>query len=151
MIKDLFLQKGWAGRTITRAETVERLNPLVKLHHELNMSYYALQRDTANAAVRQGVEAQMKISRADLGKLKETVFSNGGIAYNGTELELENFNVGDSDAERVNALTELEGDFRKAIAAESEIEHHMRTRAILGVVDENAERRLKFLRDAARL
>ena len=41
MIKELLLQKGWAGKTISRSETVERMNPLIREFITLNHHYDA--------------------------------------------------------------------------------------------------------------
>ena len=38
-VKSALLKKGWAGRTLSREETVERLNPLIKQHMALNHTH----------------------------------------------------------------------------------------------------------------
>ena len=38
-LKAAILKKGWAGRTLSRAETARRLNPLIKAHMALNHAY----------------------------------------------------------------------------------------------------------------
>lgn len=147
MLKELFLQKGWAGKTISRAETIDRLNPIVERFIRLNYTYDAAERDCSDADLTAGVKSLQKTARADVGKLAETIFSCGGVAYSGTNLEPGDFSAGHSDVEIVDRLIGDEQDFQHAIAGEDEIEHQMRTRAILSVVKSNSDKRLDFLRE----
>lgn len=147
MLKELLLQKGWAGKTISRPETIGRLNPIIERLIRLNHSYDAVERTTRSAQLAAGIAAHQKIARADVGKLAETVFSCGGTAYNGTDLEPSDFDLGKSNISMLENLIELEQDFQKTLEAEKEIEHHMRTRAILSVLKKNSNDRLDFLRE----
>ena len=147
MLKELLLQKGWAGKTISRQETIDRLNPIIEQLIRLNYSYDAAERNTKNARLASGIATRQKVARADAGKLAETVFSCGGTAYNGTELEPSDFDTRESNVSMVEHLLELEQDFRKTLEAEKQVEHHMRTRAILSVLKKNSDGRLDFLRE----
>lgn len=147
MIKELLLQKGWAGKTISRQETVERLNPLIRQLIELNYTYDAAARATTMPELSAGIMKHQKISRADVGKLAETVFSCGGTAYNGTELEPQDYAANGEDREIIDTLIRHEQEMLGSLEAESEIEHQMRTRAILSVLKKNGEDRLEFLRE----
>lgn len=145
-LKELLLGKGWAGRTITRAETVERLNPIVKQHIELNHHYEAAIRAIDLQPVADALSAMQRTARMDVGKISETIYSAGGAAYNGTDLEPDDFDLGDSAAEIVASLIPLERDFRTTVRTErDEIEHQIRTRAILELLDSNSHDRLKAL------
>jgi len=145
-LKELLLGRGWAGKTISREETVERINPLIEQHIKLNHYYRAASRSHSNAEVSRRLEDLLKTARTDVGKLSETVFSAGGSAYNGTDLEPEDFDLGDEDAEMLSALRDLEKDFHEAVTHErNEVEHQMRTRAILEVVQGNSDERLDTL------
>ncbi len=146
MLKELLLQKGWAGKTISRMETADRLNPLIRQLIELNYTYDAAARATSMPELAEGIDKQQKTSRADVGKLAETVFSCGGTAYNGTDIEPQRFSVGGTDRELIGSLLESEQAMLRAIDSESHIEHQMRTRAILSVLRQNGEDRLDFLR-----
>ncbi len=150
MLKELFLQKGWAGKTISRAETIDRLNPIIERFIRLNYTYDAAERDFQETELAAGIKSLQKTARADVGKLAETVFSCGGTAYNGTDLEPRDFSAGSSDIETVDNLIRLERDFQDLLADEDEIEHQMRTRAILSVVKANSDRRMDFLREVGR-
>ena len=87
MLKDLLLQKGWAGKTISRAETVDRVNPVIHRLIALNQHYDAFLRSSQGEGLDAQLASLQKTARADVGKLAETVFSCGGTPYNGTDLE----------------------------------------------------------------
>ena len=149
MIKDILLQKGWAGKTISRAETVERINPIIRQLTVLNHHYDAYIRALSPGTLRDGLESSQKTSRMDVGKLAETVFSCGGTAYNGTDLEPASFSVSDR-ASASKALLDKEMAFLELLDAESDVEHQMRTRAILSVVRGNSEARLDLLKNTGK-
>ena len=144
-LKELFLNKGWAGRTLSRPETVERINPLIRRHHELNRSYdFAIAHlDDREAAERLNV--LQRIARADVGKLSETVLSAGEVSYNGTELEPEHVDLGNDDGTILRDLVRLEEAFIGMLEDESRLEHQIRTRAILALVLQHSRERLDAL------
>ncbi len=147
MIKELLLQKGWAGKTISRSETVERMNPLIRELINLNYHYDAFIKSLPEGSLRDALDSAQKTARMDAGKMAETVFSCGGTAYNGTDLEPDSFST-DSDRMRaIKNLADRETAFLELLSAESDVEHQMRTRAILSVVSGNAEARLKLLQE----
>ena len=145
-LKELLLGRGWAGRTITRAETVDRLNPIIKQHIELNHNYEAAMRAMDLQPAVEALRAMQRTARMDVGKLSETVFSAGGAAYNGTDLESGDVDLGESDSDIISGLISMERYFRKTVQTErDEIEHQIRTRAILELVESNSHDRLKAL------
>lgn len=145
MIKELLLKKGWAGKTISRAETVTRLNPLVERHIKLNLLYDSATRRVSDPAVREALAASQKIARANVGKLAETIFSSGGSAYSGVDLDPNAEYPGMEPDSMFNTLTDAETAFRDAVLDERKVEHQMRTRAILGVVAASSAERLEML------
>lgn len=149
-LKELFLNKGWAGKTLSRQETVERINPLLQTHYELNRAYEFAIRNLSDAETTERLAALQKTARGDVGKLSETVLSAGGAAYNGTDLEPDDVDLGSDDAAVVGELVRLESAFAEALDEELEEEHQIRTRAILGVVRNNSNDRLDYVRRAAR-
>lgn len=149
-LKDAFLNKGWAGKTMTRKETVERINPIIRRHSELNHAYsYAInhvsQRETAS-----DLEALQKTARADVGKLSETVLSAGAASYNGIELEAEDFALAEDEGKMIAQLKEQEEQFQELVSDELKENHQIRTRAILSVVQANSRTRLDYLRGLAK-
>lgn len=147
-IKEVLLGRGWAGKTISRAETVERLNPILRQFMELNHRYQYVIRSHSDAAVSEALQRVQKTARADVGKLSETILSNGGTPENGTDLEPDDFDLGNDELEMLYQLQDLETEFAEAVAHErDDIEHQMRTRAILEAVQSNSGERLELVGD----
>jgi hypothetical protein len=149
-LKDVLLKQGWAGTTISRAETIDRINPLLAQQTRLYHAYQYVLAHLTDPSVAAALDDTQKTMRADLGKLAETVFSSGGVAYNGTDLEPGSGALSGEDAALLSALLEQEHAFQEALAAEDRIEHQMRSRAILGVQRANSQQRLRLLNDLAR-
>ena len=149
-LKELLLNKGWAGTTMSRAETIERLNPLIRKHYELNHSYEFAINNVSSPEVSRNLTMVQKTARVDVGKLSETILSAGGVPYNGIDLEPEAFHLGSTDSELYRKLKDVESDFEQLIAAELEENHQIRTKAVLSVVLANSRARLEFLRGATR-
>ena len=146
---DFLLNKGGAGVSRPRHEIIDRLNPIIEAHVRLNHAYeYAMQRLTDRDTVGQ-LEAFQKIARADVGKLNETVFSAGGVAYNGTDVEPGSvaLDSGEDDEDLLSALQDREQALQDQVAAEFDLkpEHYIRTQAILSVVRANSQARLDYL------
>lgn len=147
-IKEAILQRGWAGNTISRAETVERLNPLILQLLKLNHNYEYVIRTHSDTAVCEALKRVQKAARADVGKLSETVLSCGGSPENGTNLEPEDFNLGTDELEMLSQLEDLETEFNQAVTHErQDVEHQMRTRGILEAVKSNSTERIELLDD----
>jgi len=144
-IKEALLNRGWAGQTLSRSETVDRLNPLVRQHIELNHHYDAAIRHCGDERVVDVLERLQKTARADVGKLSETVLSCGGSPYNGTDLEPQDFTLKGSLLDLFEELHNLETDFNDALADELDLEHQMRTRGVLDAVKSNSQDRLDAL------
>lgn len=145
-IKDLLLKKGWAGKTITRKETVDRLNPLLRRHHEINYTYDAAASRLQNREAVDRIDAFQRVARADAGKLSESVLSCGGVPETGVDMEPADFNPGDNDQSIVDHLKDLEQSFLDALSGEKKVDHQMRSRAILEVVEKNTRERLDYLK-----
>lgn len=146
-IAEALLGKGWMGRTISREETVEHLNPLVEAHIKLNHAYRAVVRVADDPRVEEALESLLKTARADVGKLSETIFSAGGSAYNGTDLEPEDFDLGPDLDTALPNLIEQEEAFQDDVKTErNDVEHQMRTRAILELVRDNSQERLSVIK-----
>jgi len=147
-IKEALLNRGWAGKTITRAETVERLNPLVRQFLRLNHNYQYVIRSHADSAVTKALKRVQKTARADVGKLSETILSCGGTPENGTDMKADDVDLGDDDVGMLRQLRDLETDLNDAVGRErEEIEHQMRTRGILDALKSNSAERLELLSD----
>jgi hypothetical protein len=145
MLKKLFLQKGWAGKTISRSETVDRINLIIRQHTVLNRSYDAAESALSDFTIASLIPEMQKRARMNVGKLAEVVFSNGGVAYSGTDIEPSTIRLGSSDGQILRALEDLERGLLNSIREESGVEHHMRTRAILKAAETDSAARLEAL------
>ena len=141
------LNKGGAGRYATREESVVRLNPLVRRHHELLQGYEVALANLKDADVAPKIVALMPRARTESGKLSETVFSMGGTPPNGTDLEPAHVDNSSTDAELLHNVLNLERDYSEAVNDEIDaIHHHERTRAILKAVKVGSESRQETVR-----
>lgn len=141
-IKELLLKQGWAGRTISRAETIDHVNPIIRTM-TVAMHHWGAAATTLDGEAGRTVREALKTLRMDIGKLCETVFSCGGVAYNGTDLEPETFTA---DGDIWKTLADQEAAIAESLKPQLKIEHHMRTRAILAAVAANHEERVKLIR-----
>ena len=140
-IKSLLLKKGWAGRTISRSETVARLNPLLKQHVTLANLYEQVTNLDEDLSTE--LQGNLRRLRLDMGKLAETVFSCGGVAYSGVDHP----KVQPVD----NVLLETERALHNALLQERRtINHQMRTEAVLQHCLDSCGMRLEFLNKYAR-
>lgn len=149
-LKRAFLNRGWAGHTISRQETIERLNPLIKMHHELNHAYQYAINHVSNIEVAGKLEALLKIARADIGKLSESVLSAGGASYSGVDLEAEDFQLAGEEGSMLHEIKDREEAFHQHLSDELAVSHQIRTQAILSVVQSNSAARHEYLRGIAR-
>jgi hypothetical protein len=148
--RNLAFQKGGIGTTISREETVERLNPLIREHVALNHYHDFAIKSSTDPSLVEELRALQKTARADVGKLAETVFSNGGVAYNGTDIEPGSLRLEGDQDDMIQELRDREARFQQLLTDElaDSNNHHIRTRAILGVVLKNSQMRASALKAA---
>lgn len=144
-VKAALLKKGWMGRTISRSETVDRINLLIRRHMALNHAYQGVADSARDADVVRALAMQQKALRLDVDKLMETVFSAGGVAYNGVDMEPGDYVPEGGTAAALRTLKDQEAAFLQAVQRESEIEHHMRTRAVLERLLNSSQARTSLL------
>jgi len=144
------LNRGGAGISISRPETVDRLRPLIRQFNELHLLYVsALPRLPAGEG-RERVEGLLRIARMDIDKIEETIHSSGGVSYTLTDIgEMKLAGSGQDDGV-LEQLLAAERAFLAAIQGESKTKHHIRTQAILMNVESNSRARLGMLEDTVR-
>ena len=145
-LKEVILQKGWAGRTLSREETIAQINPVIKQHMALNHAYNHVIAHCTEQDVTAHLAGFQRTARMDVGKLMETVFSCGGVAYNGVDMEPGDFNLGTDNDEMLFQLLDREQAFREALAQALALEHQMHTRAILTLLHTNSQERYDYLK-----
>lgn len=147
---NIILNKGGAGVSLSRPETIKRLEPITRALSRLNLYYQAASEKLSHEDVASAVRGLLRVGRMDVGKLSESVLSAGGAPYNATDLEPPNFVLEGSDSEMLNALQEKENEFQQLVREESSVRHQIRTQAILMNVETNSQERLNYLSTALR-
>lgn len=143
------LNRGGAGFTISRAETADRLRPLVERHLDLLQSYSAALPRLRRLAGGESIVGLMPYLRTDLSKLYESIYSAGGTAPTGTGTDFGASATG-SDTRVLDHLLDAEKATREAAFDEIDAVHHQeRTRAILRLLVTGSEARLDRLREVA--
>ena len=152
MLKEIFgavLNKGGAGTSLSRADTIARLNPVIVAHTRLLHAYDAA-RAGRPAAETDRIDALLRTARMDVGKLAENVFSLGGTPYNGTDIE-PGTTVAEAGGEaRYRALAQAEEAFARQLDDELAVDHQIRVGATLGILRAHSQERLDAVRDFAR-
>lgn len=138
------LNKGGAGVSISRQETAERLDPLLRQLIGLRRYYEELIRRTSDPEIASKLEDLLRYARTDVAKLSETIHSAGAKAYTGVDLRDKPIDFDDKEDDP-SFVRNLEQKFLDAILAESKIKHHIRTFAILKNVENNSRNRLSYL------
>lgn len=139
------LKQGGAGASVSREETVSRINPIIETHTRL-LHYYQFAIDKAtDAPVAEALRTVLRTARMDVGKLCETVFSAGGTAFSGTSIEPGSLSLEGEGADLLRQLEVKEKELLAQVEGENEVWHQIRTQAILGVVKKNSEARLNVL------
>ena len=142
------LNKGGAGRYISREESVERLQPIVVRQLDLVYLYDAVVARLAEGPAKERLTSIMPNLRTELSKLYETLFSLGGTAPTGVERDALATDPGTTDEERLHALIEAEAAFDTVLREEADDVHHQeRTRAILIHNADASASRLGLLRE----
>jgi hypothetical protein len=139
------LNKGGAGRSASRQDTIDALLPLVERHAVLLVTYDAALRTLSDRRLAEELEPGMNRLRTELGKLRETVLSSGGTPPNTIGLEARV--TADSDRGILEAIEAAERDYRQALRDVLGYPHHqIRTQAILNNNLTGSEERLGRLR-----
>lgn len=135
------LNKGGAGRYISRAESVERLRPIAERHLDLLYGYDRALATMPDGAAKEQVEAMMPYLRTEVAKVSETILSLGGAPPTGVGRDPQGRRsqpVGRGAAgdrtlrQQVEDLLGGEREFGGALRDEADAVHHQeRTRAIL--------------------
>ena len=141
------LNKGGAGRYISRQESVERLVPVAQRHLDLLYAY-----DSAVGALADSPawlpfhDVALPNLRTEVSKMSETILSLGGTPPSGVDREPALPARGD-DRAVVQRLLDAEKDFGAALRHEAdEVHHQERTRAILGHNADASTSRIDLLR-----
>ncbi|MEM6287279.1 MAG: hypothetical protein AAF845_08985 [Bacteroidota bacterium] len=143
------LNKGGAGRYISREESVERLLPISERHLGLLATYDGIVAGMATGPAKERIEAMMPYLRIEVAKVSETILSLGGTPASGVDREPAAAASG-TLKEKLGTLLSAERDFGAALTEEAEAVHHQeRSRAILNHNAEASAARIELLRELA--
>lgn len=146
---DAILNKGGAGKSLSREATVDYLNPLLQKHNELIMAYESALDTLEDRALAELLDDLQPRNRTDIMKMDEMVYSNGGTPPSGTDLDPEDFDLGSTDTERLGTLLTMEEAYHKMLETEYErrdpLPHDFRTKATLENVIKGSDARLDSL------
>lgn len=140
------LNRGGAGRSMTREESIDALNPVVTRHSQVLLAYDAAIRALSDRSIADALADGMNAARTELGKLKETVFSLGGTPPNGVDLDPNGIHLGTDDAEILHNLDDVERRYRDTLRTTLDLPHQqLRTTAILENNVKGSDARLGIL------
>lgn len=140
------LNKGGAGRYISRAESVDRLQPIAERHLSMLRHYDGALAALPDGPIRERLAAMAPYLRTETAKVSETILSLGGAPPTGVDHEPASATDGDTKSV-LNGLLDAEKSFDAALREEIDaVHHHERTRAILGHNAEASVSRLDLLR-----
>ncbi|MFN3598110.1 MAG: hypothetical protein ACK41D_12680 [Rubricoccaceae bacterium] len=123
------LGRGGAGRYLSRAESVQRLLPLVERGNVLLQRYAHLLEAMPEGFERERIAAIVPFVRTDVSKLYELIFSLGGTAPTGVDMQTRPL---ERAADPLAAAREAEQAFHDALRDEIDAVHHQeRTRGVL--------------------
>lgn len=126
------LNKGGAGRYISRQESIERLIPIAERHLDLLMGYSRALAGMPDGPAKERITAMMPYLRTEISKINESILSLGGTPPMGAGRRPDAPDTARPLRERVDGLLRSETAFGAALTDEAEAVHHQeRTRAIL--------------------
>lgn len=140
-----FLNKGGAGRSLSRTDTIDVLNPLVQQHIDLLSYYNAVCRALSDQKLEESLNAALPRLRNELGKIRESVLALGGIAPTGVGEPL--LTLDGTDGNLLYDLEQQERALRDALKQALEYPHYQfQTLAILNNNLAGSESRIGALR-----
>ena len=144
------LNKGGWGLSLTRADSVETLQPILRAHYKM-LNAYEFARQQAGNGFPDRVEGSLRTLRTDIGKIAETILSFGGTPYNGTDIEPgATGDTSASPAQRIERLEETERDLYGLLENGMNVPQQIRTLSTLKLLRNHSDERISVLREAAR-
>ncbi len=144
---NFLLNRGGAGKSITRHETAEAMGDLVRPLTSIVRTYELLEGRTGDSGADEKIAASQSRTRSDIAKLSEIILSTGGV----TPRQAEPFSSSDETDTLIRALNEAERAFRDSLESSLKMKHHYRTIAVLETLHKNTEERIRLVRELAHL
>ena len=141
---NFLLNKGGAGKSITRAQTAAEMSTLMIRHIELLRTYDMLIKSLGEGGAADRLRELQKDNRADIARLSEIILSSGGVPpREGLLLR------GDGPTGLIKSVNSAERELRHDIEEQLEQKHHLRTVAVMEGLLANTERRIGFVQQMA--
>ena len=134
---NFLLNRGGAGKSLSRAQTAAEMSKLMIRHIELLRTYDALIESIGNDASIENLKALQQDNRADISKLSEIILSSGGVPPREGMLL-----AGDGADALIKSVNNAERELRSDIEEQLEQKHHLRTLAIMETLLANTQLRI---------
>lgn len=134
---NFFLNRGGAGKSLTRAKTAAEMSKLMIRHIELLRTYDALIDTLDDPGSSEELEVVQKENRADISKLSETILSAGGVPPRDGDCL-----GGTAMPDLIKSLNVAERELRSGLEVQLESKHQLRTVAIVENLLANTEKRI---------
>jgi len=144
---NFLLNRGGAGKSITRNETAEAMGDLVRPLTSIVRTYERLAENVGDDQAAGKIAASQNRTRSDVAKLSEIILSTGGI----TPRDAEPLSSSDDPDTLIRALNAAERGFRDSLEESLKMKHHYRTIAVLETLHKNTEERIRLVRELAHL
>ncbi len=143
---NFLLNKGGAGKSMSRARTAAEASKLMTCHIELLQTYDALADATGSESdTAELVSALQKELRDDIPKLSEIILSSGRVPPREASPL-----VGDDVESLLHAIDDGERSLRRDLEDQILLKHHLRSIAVFKNLLANTEHRIGEIRTMAR-
>ena len=146
MLKAL-LNKGGAGKSISRSETANRLCDLLQQYNRLMFTYDAAINKTGDAELATRLDGINHGVRDDVAKWSELILSNGIAPPLGTDIETAEIEAEEEWSDVISVLVSREEAFSGSLKDEKRVNHGLRTVALLDNTSTNTKSRLSRLEE----
>jgi hypothetical protein len=143
---NFLLNRGGAGKSITRRETAETISDVVRPLIGIMRTYERLAETIEDEEAAGFIHASQKRTRTDISKLSEIILSTGGV----TPRDIDPVAASDDPDQVIRALNEAERSFREVLENSLKLKHHYHTIAVLETLQKNTEDRIALVRELAR-
>jgi len=141
---NFLLNKGGAGKSLSRARTAAEMSTLLIRHIELLRTYDMLIQSLGEGDAADRLREQQKDNRADIARLSEIILSAGGVPPR------EGLLLGGNDQSGlIKSVNSAERELRRDIEEQLEQKHQLRTVAMMEGLLANTERRIGFVQQMA--
>jgi len=144
---NFILNRGGAGKSITRHETAAAMSDLVVPLIGIMRTYEHLATLIHDEEAGTRIEVTQNRTRNDIAKLSEIILSTGGVTPRGADP----VDSSENPDMTIRRLNEAEREFRQALENSLKLKHHYRTIAVLETLLKNTEERITLVREIAHL